>query len=426
MLREFPLKYRLLTAALASLLLLLSAGCGRGPGQIALLRQEWDDIMEFFDEQTPVESRGSLLPADDPDRPSDPALTVQPHVEIIESAYNSARKTVSVAYLDDPVLLFTPSAAGNREGYEAVPKFADLSASAVTGILSAHGIESELKYVRNPAPSGEAVAIRFAGTSDENGYYMNPAVTVTVYVSGRKEAAVQPDPEAASVVYLTFDDGPAGEGETERLLDILDTYGVKAAFFTMGLSVEREPEAARLIADRGHNFGCHTYSHEYEKIYASTDALEEEVESWEKAVSDAGIALGEKKMFRFPGGSVGRYFDEAQQAEMRDMLEKRGYRVFDWNSATNDAVLYLRPAGVSAFEYIRDSFEDTFARSLAETGGAAGEPLIVLMHEGVPETVDLLPWLLDRLIGDGYAFGNLDNFPASWTFAERGYLEDEG
>ena len=57
---------------------------------------------------------------------------------------------------------------------------------------------------------------------------------------------------------------------------------------------------------------------------------------------------------------------------------------------------------------------------------AAGEPIIILMHEGVPETVDLMPWLLDRLLGGGYAFGNLDNFPSSWTFTERGYLEETG
>lgn len=429
MCREFPLNYRFYTATLAALLLLLMPlflpGCAEGSDQIALLREEWDDIMEFFDEQQPVESRGSLLPVDDPDRPSVPALTTLPHIEIIESAYNSLKKTVSVEWLDDPVALSAPFGEGNRADYEAVPRFADLSASAVTGILSAHGIESELRYIRNPAPSGEVVAIRFAGTSDGNGYYMNPAVTATVYVSGKKQASVQPDPGAAALVYLTFDDGPAGE-ETERLLDILDTYGVKAAFFTMGLSVDKYPETAKLITDRGHALGCHTYSHEYEKIYASTDALEDEVEAWEKAAADAGIALGEKKLFRFPGGSVGKYFDEAQKEEMRAMLEERGYRIFDWNSATNDAVLYLRPAGVSAFAYIRDSFEETFSRSLAETGGSEGEPLIVLMHENVPETVDLLPWLLDRLIGGGYSFGNLDNFPASWTFAERGYLEENG
>ena len=409
----------------AVLLCLLLSGCAGEGSQIALLRSEWDDIMEFFDEQQPVESRGSLLPADDPDVPAVPALTVQTHVEIVESVYNSMTKTASVEWLDDPVFVSASGNEADRSGYEAVPRFADPSAAAVCAILSAHGISSELRYMKNPAPAGEAVALRYAGFSDENGYCMNPAVPVTVYVSAQKPAKSQPDPSAASVVYLTFDDGPT-ELDTERLLDILDTFGVKASFFTVGNNVEKYPASAGLIADRGHDFGCHTYSHQYEDIYASADALEKEVEAWEKAAEGAGIEFGENKLFRFPGGSVGRYFDEAQEAEMRAMLEKRGYRIFDWNSATNDGVLYLRPEGTSAFEYIRDSFEDTFARSLAETGGAPGEPLIVLMHEVVPETVDLMPWLLNRLIREGYAFGSLGSFPASWTFAERGYLEEDG
>lgn len=416
------MKYRLTRWILVCALALLLTACGGENSQIALLRAEWGDIMEFFDEQQPVESRGSLLPADAPDLPAVPALTAQTHTEIIESVYNRIEKTASVEWLDDPVFLAVPGEDAVKSGYEAVPRFADLSASAVTGILTAHGIESEIRYIPNPAPSGECVALRYAGSSDENGYYMNPAVPVTLYVSAMKRAAFQPDPSAASVVYLTFDDGPT-DTDTERLLDILDGYGIKAAFFTMGENVSKYPESAFLIDARGHAVGCHTYSHRYEDIYASTEALEKELEAWEKAAEGAGVML-DNKLFRFPGGSVGRYFDDEQREDMRTMLEERGYRIFDWNSATNDGVLYLRPAGMSAFEYIRDSFEETFARSLAETEGAAGEPLIILMHEGVPETVDLMPWLLDRLIRDGYAFGTLENFPASWTFTERGFLEE--
>ena len=407
---------------LAAVLLALLTGCGSLSGQAALLRAEWDDIMEFFDEQQPVESRGSPLPADDPDPPAVPALTAQLHTEVIASVYNSMEKTASVEWLDDPVFVFAPGGDAVKTGYEAVPRFADLSASAVTGILSAHGIGSEILYIPNPAPSGETVAIRYAGSADENGYYMNPDVPVTLYVSARKAAAFQPDPSAASVVYLTFDDGPT-ERDTERLLDILDTAGIKAAFFTIGENVVKYPEAAALITARGHAFGCHTFSHLYDDIYDSADVLEKEVEAWEKAASDAGAAR-ENKLFRFPGGSVSKYIDDEKREDLRAMLEKKGYRIFDWNSATNDGVLYLRPAGMSAFEYIRDSFDESFARSLAETEGAEGEPLIILMHEGVPETVDLMPWLLDRLIREGYAFGTLENFPASWTFVERGYLEE--
>ncbi len=416
--------------ALLLLPLLLFVGCESAEARvrdlIAQLRTERDEIMEFFEELPPVESRGSLLPPDEPDPPSVRALKTEPHIEIVESVFNSARKVLSVETLDDPAFVSVSPGAADRDGYEAVPRFADLSASAVAGILAAHSLEAEMVYVSNPAPSGEVVALRYAGSSDENGYYMNPGVPVTLYVSAKKPAAYQADANAASVVYLTFDDGPSAEG-TERLLDILDVYGVKAAFFTMGESVEKYPDVARTITLRGHTFACHTHTHRYEEIYRSASALEEEIDNWEKAVSGAGIDLGDQKLFRFPGGSVGNYFDEAQEAEMRAMLEKRGYRIFDWNSATNDGVLYMRPEGTSALDYIRQSFEETFARSIKETGGREGEPLIVLMHENVDETAELLPWVLNRLIRQGYAFGNLANYPGSWTFSEREQqIEDAG
>ena len=42
-------------------------------------------------------------------------------------------------------------------------------------------------------------------------------------------------------------------------------------------------------------------------------------------------------------------------------------------------------------------------------------PVIILMHETVPETIDLMPWMIETLIADGYTFGTLDTIP-SWMF----------
>ena len=41
------------------------------------------------------------------------------------------------------------------------------------------------------------------------------------------------------------------------------------------------------------------------------------------------------------------------------------------------------------------------------------------MHETVDETVELLPWMLEYLISEGYTFGDLGNMSKSWTFADR-------
>ncbi|MBD5640873.1 MAG: polysaccharide deacetylase family protein [Desulfovibrio sp.] len=79
---------------------------------------------------------------------------------------------------------------------------------------------------------------------------------------------------------LTFDDGPSAN--TAELLDMLDSYGIKATFFLLGQNARHFPEIVRRIDAEGHETGNHTWSHpnlrvcSYERQYselAETDAL---------------------------------------------------------------------------------------------------------------------------------------------------------
>ena len=67
------------------------------------------------------------------------------------------------------------------------------------------------------------------------------------------------NPEEHSV-YLTFDDGPIPE-VTPWILDLLDKHGIKATFFVVGNNVQKHPEIFRMITDRGHSIGNHTFNH---------------------------------------------------------------------------------------------------------------------------------------------------------------------
>ena len=58
-------------------------------------------------------------------------------------------------------------------------------------------------------------------------------------------------PAEKKCVYLTFDDGPIPE-VTPWVLDILDTYGIKATFFMVGDNVRKHPEVFQMVIDRGH------------------------------------------------------------------------------------------------------------------------------------------------------------------------------
>ena len=61
-------------------------------------------------------------------------------------------------------------------------------------------------------------------------------------------------------IMLTFDDGP-DPAYTGRLLDLLDSYGIKAAFFTVGSFASANPKLIRRMKDGGHTVGLHSYSH---------------------------------------------------------------------------------------------------------------------------------------------------------------------
>lgn len=67
------------------------------------------------------------------------------------------------------------------------------------------------------------------------------------------------DPSERSVC-LTFDDGPIPD-VTPWLLDVLDRYGVKATFFVVGDNVRKYPDIFRMIVERGHTIGNHTFNH---------------------------------------------------------------------------------------------------------------------------------------------------------------------
>lgn len=61
-------------------------------------------------------------------------------------------------------------------------------------------------------------------------------------------------------VAITFDDGPDPQW-TPKILDILKTANVKAAFFLVGVNAEKYPGLVRRIVNEGHEIGNHTYYH---------------------------------------------------------------------------------------------------------------------------------------------------------------------
>lgn len=63
-------------------------------------------------------------------------------------------------------------------------------------------------------------------------------------------------------IAITFDDGPDPTG-TPAILDRLDDLGWQATFFMLGDQVERWPELAAEVANRGHEIATHGYAHRH-------------------------------------------------------------------------------------------------------------------------------------------------------------------
>lgn len=59
---------------------------------------------------------------------------------------------------------------------------------------------------------------------------------------------------------LTFDDGP-DEKYTEKLLDLLREYNVKATFFTVARFAENNPHIIKRMENEGHTIGLHSLEH---------------------------------------------------------------------------------------------------------------------------------------------------------------------
>lgn len=67
-------------------------------------------------------------------------------------------------------------------------------------------------------------------------------------------------PAGSKYCVLTFDDGP-GFASTQKILNVLAKYNIKATFFMVGERVQWYPQMAQTVANAGHEVANHSYSH---------------------------------------------------------------------------------------------------------------------------------------------------------------------
>lgn len=190
-------------------------------------------------------------------------------------------------------------------------------------------------------------------------------------------------------VYLTIDDGPSNN--TERILEILRQYNIKATWFVVGKEDEKSIARYKAIAADGHTLAMHCFTHKYGQIYASAQAFEADLTRIQTFLQEkVGYT---STIYRFPGGSSNTTKErQVSMTELVPILQNRGIRYFDWNVDTTDGSGTNLPV-------------DTL---IAGTNQFMGKYVynMVLLHDADDHntTVDALPQIIQSCLDQGMEF----------------------
>lgn len=203
--------------------------------------------------------------------------------------------------------------------------------------------------------------------------------------------------EDKKVAYLTFDDGPSNN--TIRILDILDKYQIKATFFVMANFTPEATKGYKEMIERGHTIALHTYNHDYDKIYVSTDVFFENIVQLEKFLWE-NFSI-KTKILRFPGGSKNvsskQYGGQQIMSNIIERSGELGYRYFDWNVDSGDGI----SPHVSVSSIINNVLK----------GANGREKAIILLHDinAMNNTVTALPTIIKGLKEQGFEFDTISD-----------------
>ena len=92
------------------------------------------------------------------------------------------------------------------------------------------------------------------------------------------------------------------EGNVDQILKMLDSFGAKATFFTLGWVAERYPQLVRRIVEGGHELASHGYAHQRASDQTAETFLSDIV-SAKKILED--ISGEQVRGYRAPSFSIG-------------------------------------------------------------------------------------------------------------------------
>jgi len=179
------------------------------------------------------------------------------------------------------------------------------------------------------------------------------------------------------VVALTFDDGP--DKQTEKILDLLKEYNVKACFFCIGSKVEENKNLLKRIKDEGHLIGNHSFSHLFSFPLHSVKWLKQDLQACEQQIEE--VTQEKVRLFRPPFGVTNPLIAKA--------VKSFNYITIGWSIRSLDTC---------------KSVEKAFARIKQKLKPGA----VILLHDPLPASDILLRELLDYLNKNEYKIERVD------------------
>lgn len=196
--------------------------------------------------------------------------------------------------------------------------------------------------------------------------------------------------------YLTFDDGPSTN--TEKILEILDKYNIKATFFVVGPSYKLKNDLLIKIVQSGHTLAIHSYEHNYNYIYASKENYIKDFYkclNWIKDITGVSPTI-----YRFPGGSSNTIASKQLIKSIIKELEEKGFTHADWNADTLDS--YTKETNKIVNNVLSSIKRNENNNHYYQT---------ILMHDDSKKNASIkaLPSLIEKVISLGYHFETLSN-----------------
>jgi peptidoglycan/xylan/chitin deacetylase (PgdA/CDA1 family) len=191
------------------------------------------------------------------------------------------------------------------------------------------------------------------------------------------------------ITALTFDDGIDTE-LTPKILDILAKYNIKATFFIVGKTIDKNLGIVGEILDKnkdilnriiseGHLVGNHTYKHSPTLTLNGADIIKSELELTHKLIYN--ITGKQIRFFRPPYGVT--------NPSVKRAVNQMGYDVIGWSVRSLDTTLAPE-------------------RVMARIKKKLKPGSIVLLHDNRANTTEHLSEYIDYILSQNYRIVRLD------------------